>query len=223
MNNFLVTCEHASNKFPAEYKNLFRGRGVLLSTHRGWDKGALPLTQNLAKALRSPLIAGKFSRLLVDLNRTEDNHGVFSKITRALPAKERERLLARFHRPHWKKARFLVRRKPVIHLGIHSFTPVMRGYRRPTAIGLLYDPARPQEDEFCRRLQKILKKSLGVAVHRNLPYRGTGNGLIAALRKENKTGYIGVEIELNGRLAKNAAFVNKLSPILARAIREAQS
>jgi predicted N-formylglutamate amidohydrolase len=89
----------------------------------------------------------------------------------------------------------------VIHVGVHTFTPVLHGHRRKTEIGLLYDPSRVREEDFCLGLQKFLRLHSNLAVHRNLPYRGTGNGLVMALRKEFPLSkYLGLELEINQRL-----------------------
>ena len=39
-------------------------------------------------------------------------------------------------------------RKQVLHVAVHSFTPVLHGERRNADVGLLYDPARPRERAF---------------------------------------------------------------------------
>ena len=39
----LVTCEHAGNRIPAEYRSLFRGASALLRSHRGYDPGLFPV------------------------------------------------------------------------------------------------------------------------------------------------------------------------------------
>ncbi|MGZ3684803.1 MAG: N-formylglutamate amidohydrolase [Bdellovibrionota bacterium] len=222
MHGFFLTCEHASNAIPPRYEPYFNAHAPLLKSHRGWDPGALPLAKLLAGELRAPLTSGTHSRLLVDLNRTEDNHGVFSEITRRLSGFERENLLARFHRPHWEKVfSELKRRKNVIHVGVHSFTPVFHGHKRSTGIGLLYDPAKPMEDKFCRALQSTLRKLLAVPVHRNLPYRGTGNGLISSLREQKLAGYVSVELEVNNHLAQDKTYAKSLGLVLAAAMRDA--
>ncbi len=74
--HLLSSCEHAHNSLPKEYAS--RMPASILASHRGWDLGALSVAKHLAQALRAPLIAGKFSRLLVDLNRSANNPKAFS-------------------------------------------------------------------------------------------------------------------------------------------------
>lgn len=204
--SLLVTSEHGGNDVPAEYRSLFRARAKLLASHRGWDPGTLDLAERLADTLDAALVSSTVTRLLVDLNRSPQNPRVFSEITRALPRGERMSLLEQFHRPHWDTVRALLARSlrdgaRILHLGVHSFTPVLSGIRRKPDIGLLYDPARRVE----RKLVAAWRRSLADAVpariiRRNDPYRGYTDGLATAMRRElTQTSYVGVEIEVNQR------------------------
>ncbi|MGE3261325.1 MAG: N-formylglutamate amidohydrolase [Bacteriovoracia bacterium] len=220
MNKYLFTCEHSSADIPAAYRVLFRGEEKILRTHRGWDEGAKELAEGLAKALRTKVILGKNSRLLVDLNRTSDNRGVFSDWTRPLPEKEKRELIEKYHEAHWNKVRQAIRKLDwVIHVGVHSFTPVLYGSVRKTDIGLLHDPKRKLETELCLGLQKKLRKETDFAVHRNLPYRGTGNGLVTALRKEFPADrYIGLELEINQRCLRGKAARARILSVISAAL-----
>lgn len=202
----LVTAEHGGNDVPPEHRALFRGRKALLASHRGWDLGTLDLARRLASDLGAPLLSATVTRLLVDLNRSPHNPRAFSEVTRTLPLGERRALLERWHRPHWEAARAAIRegireRGQVLHLGIHSFTPVLNGVTRKPDVALLYDPARAAE----RRLAVAWARALAVAlpgrvVRRNDPYRGNTDGLATAMRRELAASrYLGIEIEINQR------------------------
>lgn len=204
---FLISCEHGGNRIPPEYQKLFAGAQPLLDSHRGYDIGILPLARNFARLLQAPLVASEISRLLVDLNRSERNRNLFSEFTRGLPAGARRELLATYYHPY----RGLVRQKlkklidsegAVIHLSVHSFTPEMDGRVRPVDIGLLYDPARMAESEFCGLWCELLQAALPeLRIRRNAPYRGTSDGLVTALRQEFPAGqYLGIEVEVNQAL-----------------------
>ena len=82
----LITCEHGGNRVPPRYRPLFRGHQDLLSTHRGFDPGALAMARQLAKALRAPLFVSTTSRLLIDLNRSQGHPKLYSEATRPAPA-----------------------------------------------------------------------------------------------------------------------------------------
>src|SRR5690606_16514971 len=88
---FVVTCEHASRAVPSGMRRALAGARDLLPTHRGWDPGALPFAEALARALDAPLVAGKVSRLVIDLNRSPHNPRRFSPWTRALEPDARAR------------------------------------------------------------------------------------------------------------------------------------
>ena len=215
----IVTCEHGGNRVPRRECALFARAGRLLASHRGFDAGALDIARRLARAWRAPLVAATTTRLLVDLNRSPHNPAVFSAITRRLPRARRDALLARHHRPHWQRVREALAASPAgaLHLAVHSFTPVLRGARRDFGIGILYDPKRRAERERALAWQRRLARALpGVGVRRNAPYRGDGDGLTTALRRELPANrYEGIELELNQRLIASAAQRRALAAALA--------
>lgn len=224
MTNFVFTCEHASHRIPAPFARLFSGAGEVLRSHRGWDEGAPEVAKALSREFSAPLVLGGHSRLLVDLNRTPDHPRAFSEFTRGLGKEEKVSLIRNFHEPHWDKVRKLIsngtKRGAVIHIGVHSFIPVFHGYHRPTRIGLLYDPSRKAEAEMALRWQKELKLRTSLAVHRNLPYRGTGNGLVTALREEfSPARYLGFELELNQLCLKSPAKAREIISLLTGSLR----
>jgi predicted N-formylglutamate amidohydrolase len=224
----LVTCEHGGNRVPGAYRHLFDRRDRLLASHRGWDPGALALARALAGALDAPLVASEVTRLLVDLNRSPHNPSVFSEVTRTLPRAERVDLLERYHRPHWDAVRAALAelgasRGRVLHLGIHSFTPVLNGVRRRPDLALLYDPARPGERALTRRWAAALAAAApDKVIGRNDPYRGSADGLTTALRTEHSDAeYLGIEIEVSQRyVGKNGRFPRWVADALLRALEE---
>jgi predicted N-formylglutamate amidohydrolase len=202
----IVTAEHGGNDVPADYRALFRGRSKLLETHRGWDPGTLALAERLATDLGAPVVSATVTRLLVDLNRSPHNPRAFSEITRPLPRAERVALLERFHRPHWDAVREQLARairggRRVLHLAVHSFTPVLDGVTRKADIAVLYDPRRASEVELVDAWVPSLAAALpSHVVRRNDPYRGAGDGLPTAMRRElSPRSYVGIELEVNQR------------------------
>lgn len=200
----IVTCEHGGNRIPAQYRPLFRTHRALLQSHRGYDPGALALARDFAAAFDAELVYSTTSRLLVELNRSTHHRQLFSQVTRGLPREERAKLLARFYHPHrdWIEAQVrenVSRGAPVLHLSCHSFTPRLNGKVRRADIGLLYDPRRPAEREFCKRWQRVLRAAVpSLVIRRNYPYRGSDDGLTMHLRRLfSDAAYAGVEIEVN--------------------------
>lgn len=86
----------------------------------------------------------------------------------------------------------------IIHLGIHSFTPELNGKVRNADIGILYDPARPQEHAYANIIKAEIKRLYpAMKVRFNYPYKGTSDGLTTTLRKKFGQRYVGIEIEIN--------------------------
>jgi predicted N-formylglutamate amidohydrolase len=191
---------------PSEYRKLFEGQEELLASHRGWDPGTYTLARALGTALAARTVRSQITRLLVDLNRSAHNPKVFSRITRVLSREERVKLLSRYHLPHWERTRDAVSRGiaehgRVLHLGVHSFTPVLDRVVRKPDVALLYDPARPGELDLCTRWSDALAVALpDRVIRRNNPYRGDADGMTTAFRRSfSAARYLGIEIEVNQR------------------------
>lgn len=201
---WLFTCEHGGRTVPQEYTPLFAGAEAVLGSHRGWDPGALLAFEALAPELADAAFAATTTRLLVDLNRSPRHPKLLSEFTRHLPAQARHDIVARWWTPWraavrdqvvtWRDAGYRVR-----HVSVHSFTPVLDGVARNADIGLLYDPARLPERDWCRHWRELLE-ARGWRVRLNYPYRGTADGHTTALRRQFPSGYAGVELELNQAL-----------------------
>jgi predicted N-formylglutamate amidohydrolase len=201
---WLLTCEHGGRDVPAEYAPLFRNHAATLASHRGWDAGALQVFERLAPDIADAAFAATTTRLLIDLNRSLHHPRVFSEITRPLPSATRAEIVARWWRP-WREsvartvAAWLASGRGAWHISVHSFTPELHGKIRTADIGLLYDPARVAERDFCIRWQALLAER-GWRVRRNYPYLGAADGHTSALRKQFGDRYAGVELELNQAL-----------------------
>ena len=217
--SLLLTCEHGGNRVPREYRALFLGNEALLASHRGWDPGALAVGRTLARALGAELIAATTTRLLVDLNRSPHNPAVFSELSRGLTRDRRNALLSRYHRSHWNcvRAAIAARTGGVLHVAVHSFTPVWRGAKRNFEMGILYDPQRRRERSLATAWQRRLRAELPrPGVRRNAPYRGNADGLTAALRREFPAErYLGLELELNQQAILAVAERRALTAVLA--------
>lgn len=199
----LVTCEHGGNRVPRRYRHLFADQAALLATHRAWDAGSLPVARQLAARLRAPLLSCTTTRLLVDLNRSVGHPRLFSPPVRALPRAERERILAEHYLPYRARVEDWIagRRRPVLHVSSHSFTPVLDGAVRNADVGLLYDPRRPRERALAARWKAaMLQLQPGLRVRFNYPYAGRADGLTTAMRRQfPDRRYAGIELEVNQR------------------------
>lgn len=200
----LLTCEHGGNRIPREYRHLFRGAEAALASHRGWDPGALSLTRVLGRRLGLPILAETWSRLLVESNRSPSNRRIWSAWTSSLPKEEKARILERYWWPHRRRVESAVRAAVdggarVLHVAVHSFTPVLDGETRNADVGLLYDSGRRAERTACARWAELLRaRAPGLRVRLNYPYRGAADGLPTWLRRRFPArAYLGVELEAN--------------------------
>ena len=206
MYDLIITCEHAYNKVPTLVRKQFEGCTELLNSHRGYDIGALALVRSIAKRFKVEPILGQVSRLVVDLNRSIGHKSLFYDTIGKLPKAVLDDILTLYYFPYREEVRRRIaqsiRKRPVVHLSIHSFTPVFNGYRRKVDLGLLYDPKRGMEVRYCKQLQEAFRSRSDAICYMNHPYRGTSDGLVTALRKQfPEDRYAGIEIEMNQRFA----------------------
>ncbi|MDA0990332.1 MAG: N-formylglutamate amidohydrolase [Verrucomicrobia bacterium] len=227
--SIIITCEHGGNRVPSRYRTLFRDRQRLLASHAGYDRGALQIARLLRRQAGGvPLFYATTTRLLVDLNRSMPGN-LFSAVTRELPVHEQERVLESHYRPYRTAvekaiAAAISSGHRVLHIGVHTFTPVRNGVRRRAGIGVLFDPARAWETRFSRRWAAALKTHLPRhRVRLNYPYRGTDDGFTTTLRTTFADGdYAGIELEVNRRLAdRDPARVRLLAAKLHMALQVA--
>lgn len=200
----VVTAEHAAHAVPPAWKHLFRGKSEVLCSHRGWDPGTAPLAEAFQQQTRWPVLVAQWSRLLVELNRSKHHPKLFSEFTRDLSPENQNQLLEEYYIPHRQAvqkqiAKSIQLNRPVVHLALHSFTPVLEGVPRRADIGLLFDPRRDGESRFCRQWQAQLRQSQpSWIIRRNYPYLGIADGFTTALRREfSADQYLGIEIEVN--------------------------
>lgn len=208
----LVSCEHGGRRVPAPYRAIFAGAERALESHRGWDPGALTLARELARDLDAPLLECTTTRLLVDTNRSAHHANVFSEWSSRLSPEQREQVLQDWWIPHRTAVEDFVRaqvrrRKPVLHLSIHSFTPRWKGRARTVDIGFLYDSARVRERAFAAAwLARLRERRSDLRLRRNQPYRGNADGLTTAMRARFEPGqYLGIELEVSQRFPLGAA------------------
>lgn len=219
MTALFLSCEHGGNEVPPALKHCFAGHAAILRTHRGYDIGALDLFRTLAPLAQETAHA-TLSRLCIELNRSEGHPRQFSDFTKTLPGREKEKLL---HFWHNYREDFTMRiracikgGRPVLHVAVHSFTPVLHGVERTMDIGLLYDPARPGERAFCMAWRKALQRHAPeLTVRMNQPYKGISDGFPTALRHLFPQRYAGMELEVNQKFAKS----NKMDTRIANALR----
>ncbi len=221
----LVSCEHGGNRVPERYRPRFYGATEALDSHRGWDPGALPFARALARELDAPLRYSLTSRLLVDPNRSGDSPNLWSPWSGGLSPREKRRVLAEYHIRHRKRVDVAVRERisqaPVLHLGIHTFTPVWEGVPRSVQVGILFDSERVAEARAAHVLLEGVARSLPhLVVRPNEPYLGVDDGLTTTLRARfPEEAYLGIEVEVAQPLALDADTRIRIVGALAEAAR----
>ncbi|MCK0208064.1 N-formylglutamate amidohydrolase [Starkeya koreensis] len=180
----ILLCDHASNALPPGYGSLGLPKAEL-ERHIGYDIGAAGVTRMLAHRLGCPALLTRFSRLLIDPNRGEDDPTLVMRLSdgavipgnRNADAAEVERRLAHFHRPYHAavneeiEAALAAGVVPAI-LSMHSFTPSWRGRARPWHAAILWD----SDPRFTRELIDALEAPGDLIVGDNEPYDGALRG-----------------------------------------------
>lgn len=212
--HLLITCEHAGNSIPDEFTTYFVNHQKELEAHTGWDPGAWEIAQYLAKAFDAKLFSMHTSRLLIEPNRSLHHPQLFSAVTNALGHQQKQQLIDTIYLPYRNQVEAYIRisQKPVLHLSIHSFTPILHQVTREVDIGLLFDPGRNEESSFCRSLLANLEKVAPKLRHRfNEPYLGVDDGFTTYLRTRFPDHqYLGIEIEVNQRFVPDVLPVAEL-------------
>lgn len=197
----IISCEHAGNYVPEEYARIFRDKAEILESHRAWDPGAWDVAKSLSEQLATPAFGCFTTRLLVEANRSLHHPQLFSSFTAPLDEVEKSKLLNNIYFPYRTEVFNSIKtaRKPVLHLSLHSFTPVLDGRIRKTDVGILFDPDRNEEAKFSERLKLLLQKSLPEKnIEFNAPYLGIDDGFTTYLRTQfSGHEYLGIELELN--------------------------
>lgn len=231
---WLVTCDHASNRVPDWVAGGDLGIGPAdMARHIAWDVGAAGVARALGKALDSPVICSGYSRLVIDLNRGEEDPTLVMKLydgtiipaNRHVGPAEVEERLARLYRPyHAALARLAARRADTVIVAIHSFTPCLKGRPpRPWQVGVLYSH---HDDRLSRPLIAALAEDAGLCVGDNEPYAGHLPG-DAIDRHALQPGRNNTLIEVRNDLIADAAgqrhWADRLAAVLPRALAIAEA
>jgi predicted N-formylglutamate amidohydrolase len=224
----IFVCDHASNLVPSDYVDLGLEQD-LFATHIAHDIGAGAVTRALSTAYGAAAILARWSRLLIDLNRGADDPTLVMKLSdgsiipgnRTAGAGEVARRIAQYYAPYHAaiEAEIVAARAagivPIL-VSIHSFTPKMKGHRRPWEIGILWD--RDQ-----RLAKPLLARfaSAGFAIGDNEPYSGELEN-DCMYRHGTMHGLPHVLIEIRQDLiatdAMARAFASRMKPVIDAAL-----
>ena len=181
---YIIVCDHASNAIPPEYGNL--GLDPLnLKRHIAYDIGAAELARALAKELAAPAVLSRFSRLLIDPNRGDDDPTLVMKLSdgAVVPGNakvddaEVARRIARFSGPYHAAVDATIDRAiaagvtPIL-FSLHSFTPIFHDGPRPWHCSVLWE----EDGRFALPLLAALYAERDIVTGENEPYAGALKG-----------------------------------------------
>ncbi|KQS64596.1 N-formylglutamate amidohydrolase [Rhizobium sp. Leaf371] len=220
--------DHATNRLPPCYGMLGLPESAF-QRHIAYDIGVEPLIRQLAARLDVPAVMSRFSRLLIDPNRGEDDPTLIMKISdgaiipgnHPLSPEEAEARLDGFHRPYHRAVADTLAevaaaggRTPLI-LSLHSFTPAWKGVPRPWHVTVLWDT----DARAVLPLLAALREPGDVVVGDNEPYDGALRG-DTLYRHCMETGMPHALIEVRQDQIATAegvaAWVDRLAPIFER-------
>jgi predicted N-formylglutamate amidohydrolase len=180
----VILCDHASNHIPQEYGTLGLDPAQL-KRHIAYDIGAEAVVTRLARMLEAPAVLSRFSRLLIDPNRGDDDPTLIMRLSdgavvpgnRHLDADERRRRTDRFWRPYHAAITGVIDRceaagTPPAIVSIHSFTESWKGVPRPWHVGILWEGDR----RLAVPLLEAFRAESGLIVGENQPYPGSYEG-----------------------------------------------
>ena len=229
VHGLVLVCDHASNIVPPGVTPL----GISdadMNRHIAWDVGAAGVTRHLAQDLGARAVLSRFSRLVIDPNRGEDDPTLVMKLydgtiiegNRNVDAAEVARRLKDYHRPYHQQisaALDSVEADPVL-VSMHSYTPQLNNRPvRPWQIGLLWD----HDDRLVKPLLHLLREEPDLFVGDNEPYSGQLAGDCMWMHGTQR-GIPHVLIEIRNDLISDTegqqAWADRLAPILREAIAE---
>lgn len=195
-----IIADHAGNALPNGM-----GLGVpstAMLDHIAIDLGVAEVAQMMCQGEGFAAIMGRYSRLLVDLNRDRHDPAAIPEASdgvvipaNILTPEEREARLAQYHDSyHAFIAALLAAHQPALILSLHSFTPALASdpkQVRPWHIGVLYN----QQSAPSKRAIALLQEHTDWCVGDQLPYSGVLlNATMNRHAEANHIPYIGIEM-----------------------------
>ncbi|ARO13584.1 N-formylglutamate amidohydrolase family protein [Ketogulonicigenium robustum] len=230
---WLITCDHATNRVPDWVSGGDLGLPAAdMARHIAYDPGAAGVARALGDLLDAPVVLSRFSRLVMDPNRGEDDPTLLMRLydgtvipaNRAADADERGRRLDRLYRPYHAAIDALAQRHPdTVIVAIHSFTPQLRARPpRPWHIGVLFDEADPA---LSHALIAQLQAEGDLVVGANQPYSGhlPGDSIDRhALQAGRANTLIEIRNDLIDGPAAQSLWAARLAPLLQTALTQAE-
>lgn len=225
----MVACDHATNRVPPEVCGGNLGLSAAeMQRHIAYDIGAAGVTRRLADLLDAPAILSRFSRLVIDPNRGEEDPTLMMRVydgtiipgNRHADAAEIARRLNAYYRPYHAKYKDLAARQDdTIIVAVHSFTPKLNSRSpRPWHIGILY---ADWDTRLSAPLLERLHREGDLFVGANEPYAGHLPGDAVdrhALQPGRPNALIEIRQDLIADEAGQLRWAERLAPILQDAL-----
>lgn len=211
--HFLLVCEHAGRRVP-------RGLGDLglpaheWDRHIAWDIGAAGMSRVVAAALDATLVMQRYSRLVIDCNRSPTVASSMPEISestvipgnRAMDPAQRQARIDEIFTPFHQRVSLLMdqrdaAQRETVLVTLHSFTPVFKGDRRPWEVGVLYN----RDTRLAHALLEVLGSEPGLCVGDNQPYQVSDETDYTVPVHGEQRGVVHVEIEVRQDLLADQA------------------
>lgn len=234
----ILLAEHAGHELPEEVHNLGLAPDVFeKDPSLFYDPFAGAVTRELAGSLGATAFCGKFSRLLVDLNRREEDkdvitpryHGRLIPANQEVTPQEREQRLEAYHRPFRRavfaevEKRLAAGQRPFVFC-VHSF---------PLTHSLNAFPDLPRHEEVDLALEFIHETPLlqalrdelgatGLEVRENYPFdlKKLVTGTVVEIEERTGLAVAGLEMRIKSMQnpEKKAKTLASLHAALAKAL-----
>lgn len=175
---FIIFCDHASNRIPAELENLGLPASEL-DRHIAWDIGAAGVTAELSDIFDAPAILCGTSRLVVDCNRQLQAPDLIPAVSdgtaipgnRDLSQAARQLRIEQWFEPYHAAVESVIAEREArglasIALSIHSMTECLAGIARPWQIAF----SSHNDRSLVEPMLEALRRPGDVTVGDNQPY-----------------------------------------------------
>ncbi len=174
----LLVCDHARNTIPRVLNDLGLDP-IVLGEHIALDIGCETLARRLARLLQGSLILGRFSRLVIDLNRhLSDSTSIVSSadgtlvpgnlnLTTAQRSCRTEEVFVPYHNAVSAQVEHIrtTQGAPAL-IAVHSFTPQLGCENRPWEVGILW----VDDQRISQPLLHSMRRDSDLCVGDNQPY-----------------------------------------------------
>jgi len=219
--SLLIIVDHANNFIPSKYKNLGLPK-YLTESHIAYDLNILNLSKQMNTLLESDIVYGENSRLIIDLNRGQNDPTLIPSISdkKLIPgnigisSKEFNFRKRKFYNNYHSKIKKIVNEKKIkLIISMHSFNPYFKGKKRKTEIGILSNKDRRYSDLLIRQMAKSKRYIIGD----NVPYKGELKD--DTLYKHGlKKNILHTLIEVRNDLINTEIKVNKMSQFIVSSL-----